>query len=154
MLIAQKIKFFPVFIAGLLGIAANMILLKIATLLSIKAESGGLLKLMFKIIPSLFAFPALHSELFWLFFHVLTGTGMILLYFLWFAQLPINKWIKGCLFSFFPWIVNGFVVLPLLGQGIMGIHILPVSGITYFFFANLVFALILSVLSETHVTYA
>lgn len=62
--------------------------------------------------------------------------------------LPGGGLLTGSLFSLLPWVVNSFVILPLLGQGILGIHRLTVPGIIYFFFANWVFGALLGVLYE------
>lgn len=55
---------------------------------------------------------------------------------------------KGTLFSLFPWVLNGFLVLPLLGQGLLGIRVLSLEGILYFFVANWLFAAVLGLLYE------
>jgi hypothetical protein len=145
---SQKLNFNKLTLAAFVAITVNTLLLKLAPLLGITAESGGLLKLVFKIIPGIAGISFLHSAFFWVIFHYLTGFGMALFYFFVFAKFRISKWTKGVLFSFIPWLINGVIVLPMLGRGVIGIHQLPVSGIIYFFFANLVFAIILAVISE------
>ena len=50
---------------------------------------------------------------------------------------------KGGLFSLLPWAINGFIVLPLLGQGVLGMHAMTAGGILYFFETNAVFGLVL-----------
>ncbi|MCA1652576.1 MAG: hypothetical protein LC753_20690, partial [Acidobacteria bacterium] len=47
-----------------------------------------------------------------------------------------------------PWLVNGLVVLPLLGQGVLGYQRLALSGMAYFFVANWSFGAALGVLYE------
>ena len=138
--------------AGLIAISINTIFLKASSLLNIKAESGGLLKLLLMhtstfINNSLLTF--FHSTSFWVIFHYITGFAMVLLYvYILEPLLPGKGWQKGSLFSLLPWLINGFIVLPLLGQGIVGLQALPVSGIIYFFIANWIFGITLGVLYE------
>lgn len=130
-------------LAGVVAITANTLGLKAAPLMAVNAESGGLLKLVL-----LHTTPVLPAgglpEGFKLLFHYLTGLGMVGLYVLVFEpRLPDNGWVKGGLFSLLPWVLNGFVVLPLLGQGLAGGHVLTAGGMAYFFVANAVFGLVL-----------
>jgi hypothetical protein len=136
--------------AGIVAITINTILLKAAILLNIKAESGGLLKLLLQYPPEgIKQLPFVHGTLFWIIFHYLTGMGMVLLYaYLLKPLLPGKGWIKGSLFSLFPWFINGFIVLPLLGQGLLGYQALSISGILYFFIANWAFGLLVGILDE------
>jgi hypothetical protein len=88
----------------------------------------------------------MHTQAFWYFFHLLTGAIMVIGYALFFDNIKTSVFRKGLLFSLFPWIINGVVILPLLHQGIMGIGTLPLSGIIYYFFANAIFGLSLAYL--------
>ncbi len=138
--------------AGFIAITANTLFLKAAPLLHVAAESGGLLKLVLlhtkQYLPSNIL-SLTKTTGFWLFFHYLTGFGMVLMYaYLFEPLLPGKGWVKGSLFSLVPWLINGCIVLPLLGQGIMGVHQLSASGMIYFFFANLIFGLVLGVVYE------
>lgn len=134
-------------IAGFIAITINTLVLKAAPLLGIQAESGGLLKLLMLHLRSLFAkwglagwLPDPHGLGLWIGFHYLTGFGMVFLYvFLFQPLLPGKGWLKGSVFSLLPWLINSTIVLPLLGQGWLGMHQLPVSGIVYFFVANWLF---------------
>ena len=132
--------------AGFIAITVNIIALKAAPLFHIMAESGGLLKLVtMQVKPfagaSTIAF--FQTTPFWILFHYLTGFAMILLYmYLLEPVLPGKAWLSGTLFSFFPWLINGLIVLPILGQGVFGIHKLPLSGMVYFFIANWLFAVL------------
>lgn len=140
------------FIAGFIVITINSVLLKLAKPLGFNAESGGLLKLMVLKTGSIAkatgisrwwteaGLPLPSSLIFWLVFHYLTGFAMVLLYVVFLEKrLPGNWFVKGTLFSLFPWLINGLIVLPLLGQGIFGYQTLPFSGMVYFFIANWVF---------------
>lgn len=138
--------------AGFVAITVNTILLKAASLFLIAAESGGLLKLIIlhakQYLPSNVLLLTKTTG-FWLLFHYMTGFAMVLIYLYVFEKmLPGKGWVKGSLFSLVPWIINGCIVLPLLGQGFAGIQALPLSGIIYFFITNLIFGLTLGVLYE------
>ncbi len=133
-------------LAGLIAITVNTVVLKAAPVLDIMAESGGLLKLVImQVKPYLSAstIAFFQTTAFWIFFHYLTGFAMTLLYmYLLEPLLPANAFLSGTLFSFVPWLINGLVVLPVLGQGVFGYHKLPLSGMVYFFFANWLFAVL------------
>ncbi|GAC1693074.1 MAG: hypothetical protein NVS9B5_35510 [Terriglobales bacterium] len=159
-------KFKAGIIPALIAITANIAVLKSAGLLGIIAESGGLLKLhviyLEPIVERLHItslwhsahLPAAESLWFWMGFHYATGLAMAYLYIYVFEPiLPGGGLVKGSIFSLLPWSLNSFAVLPLLGQGILGIHKLTVSGIIYFFFANWVFGALLGTLyARTRVT--
>lgn len=139
--------------AGLVGISANTILLEAAPLLKLNPGAGGILQLMLAAVrsrapallpslqrlgltrpPSLFGF---------LWYHYLTGLGMILLYFLVLhRRLAGPRWWRGTLFSFVPWAINAAFVLPRLGQGFAGLRVLSWSGALYFFVANWLFVVV------------
>ncbi len=139
-------------VAGFVAITANTIFLKAASLFHIAAESGGLLKLI--LLHTKQHFPSNVLSLtkttgFWLLFHYLTGFAMVLMYVYLFEKLlPGKGWVKGSLFSLLPWLMNGCIVLPLLGQGIMGVHQLSAGGMIYFFIANWIFGLVLGMVYE------
>jgi hypothetical protein len=136
---------FPRFAAGFLAISLNTLLLKVAKPLHIKAESGGLLKLVLQFFPqSIRKIKLLHTECFWYIFHYLTGALMVVFFFVFFEQLRLRPIGKGLVFSLFPWLINGLVVLLLLGQGVLGLHTLSTSGILYYFMANLAFGIVLA----------
>lgn len=145
-------KIFNGFLAGFIAITVNTLLLKVAPILNITAESGGLLKLIL-IHTRLYMSPALltyvHTTIFWVVFHYLIGFAMTVLYISVFQPfLPGKGWQKGSLFSLLPWIINGFIVLPLLGQGLIGARQLPITGIIYFFIANWIFGVTLGTLYD------
>ncbi len=145
-------KILNIFFAGLIAITLNTLLLKAAPIFNIVAESGGLLKLILlstHLYMSAAVLAYVHTTAFWVLFHYLTGFAMVILYvYIFQPLLPGKGWQKGSLFSLLPWMINGFIVLPLLGQGLIGIHQLPVTGIIYFFVANWIFGITLGVLYE------
>ena len=151
--------FRAVFITGLIALTVNTIVLKGAAPLGILAESGGLLRLHVIYLGPLVersglaqawasaGLPGPTTTPFWLAFHYTTGFVMVLLYaYLIEPILPGNGLTKGTLFSLLPWLINGLIVLPLLGQGPLGVRRLPASGIAYFFLANWSFGAVLGVL--------
>lgn len=144
--------------AGLIAITVNTLVLKAAPLLHIMAESGGLLKLVIihlKPFAGASTIAFFQTTPFWIFFHYLTGFTMIFLYmYLLEPVLPGKALLSGTLFSFFPWLINGLIVLPMLGQGVFGVHKLPLSGMVYFFFANWLFAVLFVYLYERFRTKA
>ena len=147
-------------IAGVVGISVNVAILKAAAPIGIQAESGGLLRLAVNLlraptealgITALWTsvgLPPPASLIFWLAFHYATGFGMVCLYVLLEPRLPGRGLLKGSLFSLLPWLINGLIVLPALGQGVFGYRTLPLSGIAYFFVANWSFGAVLGELSE------
>lgn len=137
-------------IAGFTAITLNTIMLKLAKTFDIKAESGGLLKLTLKMLPgSLNNTTFVKTDWFAILFHFGTGAVMVIIYTAFFNRLVLSKFFKGLLFSLFPWVVNGVIVLPLLNQGIFGLDTLPLSGAFYFFLANLLFGFTLNHFYET-----
>ena len=132
-------------IAGLIAITVNTLLLKAAPLIPIKAEGGGLLKLLLQHSGSITSHAAfLNTPVCAVAFHYLTGLTMVLVYVCFFSPaFQLSGWMKGSLFSLLPWFINGFIVLPLLGQGWLGSNVLGFAGIIYFFVANWLFGLIL-----------
>jgi hypothetical protein len=138
-------------VAGFIAITANTIILKVAPLINVSAESGGLLKLLLLHTQQYFInyLPYIKTTGFWLLFHYLTGFAMVGMYvYLFEPVLPGKGWLKGSLFSLVPWLINGGIVLPLLGQGFMGIHQLSAAGMIYFFIANWIFGVLLGIVYE------
>lgn len=132
-------------IADFIAISVNTLLLQLAPMIHIKAEGGGLLKLLLKYgrpITGHIAF--LYTSLFGVVFHYLTGLVMVIIYICWFSRLlKMSGWIKGSLFSLLPWLINGFIVLPLLGYGLLGNYKLSLAGMCYFMITNWLFGLVL-----------
>lgn len=148
-------------VAGAAAITINTILLRADRLLGLRAEGGGLLKLMTQTGGALAKragagamweqsfVPRIHTIAFWAMFHYVTGFGMVVLYVVWFVRwLPGNGWVKGALFSLLPWVINAVIVLPLLGNGFAGSRVLSAAGMAYFFLCNTVFGVVLGGLFE------
>ena len=148
-------------LAGTVAITVNTLALKLAQPLGITAESGGLLKLGSRCagpianglgIPHAWAkagLPGPATLAFWVAFHYATGFGMVWLFVaVLHTRLPGNGLVKGSLFSLLPWLINGLLVLPALGQGVFGWRVLSPSGIAYFAGANWLFGAVLGILYE------
>jgi|GEM_PF-3070107 len=139
----------PAVLAGLVGILGNMAFLSAGSALGLRSESGGLLRLMLgtlgKLVPALAHHPPPTAAV-WVGFHVGTGLVMVALYVSLFERrLRGPSWWRGFQFGLFPWCINAFLVLPLLGQGIAGHRVLSLGGMAWFFLANQVFAVITAV---------
>ncbi len=145
-------------LAALASITVNALLLQVAHPLGVKTGGSALQRLLVAFLHPLIAHSNLAHEWgvtglpapgplpFALAFHYATGVAMAALYVLALEpRLPGSPAVKGLLFSLLPWLVNGLVVLPLLGQGALGLSALPLAGVAYFFMANVVFGVLLGV---------
>ncbi len=161
MIACSTIRIRASLLAGLIAISFNTLMLKAAHLFGIVAENGGLLRLHVIYLGSLVersgiagwwikaALPGPNSLPFWLVFHYATGMVMVFLYtYVFESRLPSSVLVKGSVFSLLPWLINGLIVLPLLGQGPLGLRQIAVSGAVYFFVANWVFGATLAVFYE------
>nr|WP_294899607.1 hypothetical protein [uncultured Pedobacter sp.] len=156
----HPISWMQTLVAGFLSIGMHAFLLKIASFFQIHAESGGLLKLLvlqlkkggayFNVeVKSVVTYLVPPTVWIWLLFHFLTGFLMVILYRLFLkGHLSKNVIVEGFLFSLFPWIINSFVVLPLLNQGLFGYQAIPFSGVLYFFLANTLFGVVFVLLNS------
>ena len=61
-------------------------------------------------------------------------------------QIPGSTLLKGLGYALFVWLLNAFVVLPLLGEGIAGARLLTVLGMVCFALAHTAFFIILAYL--------
>jgi len=146
-------------LAALAAITVNGLLLQIAHPLGIKTGGSALQRLLATVLRPLIAhsglahgwgatgLPAPGSLPFALAFHDATGLALAALYVIALEpRLSGPPTVKGLLFGLLPWLVNGLLVLPLLGQGALGLSALPRAGVAYFFVANAVFGILLGVL--------
>lgn len=146
-------------LAALPAITVNALLLQIAQILGIKTGGSALQRLLTALLHPLAAhssqahgweamgLPAPGSPPFALAFHYATGLAMAMLYVIALEpHLPGPPPVKGLLFGLIPWLVNSVLVLPLLGQGALGLSALPLTGVAYFFVANEAFGTLLGVL--------
>ncbi len=137
-------------VAGSLAIAVNTLLLKAADWIRLDIGHGGLLKLLhiglqrYAGISLPPAGPAYKIE-----FHIIVGLGMALVYTsLLEPTLPprLIAWMKGFVYAVFVWLLNAFLILPALGQGVAGSRVLGLAGILYYAFAHTVFFVLLALI--------
>ncbi|MEE3504151.1 hypothetical protein [Acidiphilium acidophilum] len=145
--------------AGAIAIAINSIILFAADWIPLTTAHGGLLKLIkpFAAGPlqasgiaagwQALGLPAPHSAVFKIGFHVAVGLAMVVVYaFIVEPVLRGSAWLKGLLYAAFAWIMNAFIVLPWIGEGIAGSRNLSLAGMGYFAFAHIVFFVLVAVL--------
>lgn len=146
------ISFRAALLAGLIAIIINTVLLNLAQFIPLRTEAGGLLKLLNIGFADIQAtsfisdiwhrlhMPAPDSEVFKTLFHIVVGLVMALVYAALFEpRLPGQPWVKGLLYALLAWLLNAFVVLPWIGEGIAGIHHLSLTGMVYYAVAHTVF---------------
>ena len=144
-------------LAGLIAIIINTVLLHLAKFIPLEIQGGGLLKLLKMGFGDMLAaspisgiwqylhLPAPDSEVFKTLFHVVVGLVMALVYAALFEpRLPGQPWVKGLLYALLAWLLNAFVVLPWIGEGIAGIHHLSLTGMVYYAVAHTVFFVLLA----------
>jgi uncharacterized membrane protein YagU involved in acid resistance len=134
-----------------------MVMLEAATILGIPTAHGGLLRLtetaleqtirLIAVVKPIAHHPILPVASPWFqnLFHVATGLLMAIVYvFIVEPRLPGGAFGKGLTYGAAAWLFNSFVVLPLIGEGPLGIHHLRVLGIICFAVAHLAFFVTLS----------
>lgn len=125
-------------LSGLIAILINTAILAIADSLHIVTARGGLLTLLLQVagrpVP-----PFVKAWAFQQVFHIVVGIAMALVY----AAIPGTArghvLAKGLLYAFAVWLINACVVLPLIGQGFAGSHVLTARGMIVFAGAHTVF---------------
>lgn len=144
-------------LAGLIAIVINTILLYLADFIPLQTAHGGLLNLLKLVFGSTLVklgvadawnasnLPGPGDAVFKTTFHILVGLGMAVVYA--FVVEPIltgSVWIKGLAYATLLWLINSFLILPLIGEGIAGSHHLDVAGIVYYAGAHTAFFLLLA----------
>lgn len=146
-------------LAGLIAIIINTVLLHLAQFIPLRTEAGSLLKLLKLGFGDALAASYLNevwhrlqlsspgSEVFKTGFHVFIGLAMALVYAAVFEPwLPGSAWRKGFWYALLAWLLNAFVVLPWIGEGIAGNHHLGLTGMVYYAVAHTVFFVLLALL--------
>ena len=146
-------------LAGLIAILINTALLHMAEFIPLKVQGAGLfkgLKLVFggfvaqTPLPALWAqlhLPAPESAKFKFWFHAVVGLVMAVVYAaLLEPRLPGPAWVKGLLYALLAWLLNAFVLLPAIGEGVAGVHQSTPAGIAYYGIAHTVFFVLMAVL--------
>jgi len=139
--------------AGLVALVPNMAVLAIAHEMHVSTGHGGLLKFFVMFVDKPLGNPIgiLESPdlLVKALFHVLVGLGMAVV----FAEVlypqgsrwGLRGWVIGLWYGVFIWILNAFVVLPSLGEGIAGLRSVGTRGVVVFAVAHFAFFLVLGV---------
>ena len=145
------------FWAGLIAIIVNTALLHLAEVIPLKTEAGGLLKLLKMGFGDAIAhsfisetwirlqLPAPDSAIFKTGFHIAVGLSMALVYAAYLEpRLAGSAWRKGLLYACGLWLINAFVILPWIGEGIAGNAHLSFAGMAYYAAAHTMFFLLLA----------
>ncbi len=145
------------FWAGLIAIVVNTALLHLAEVIPLKTEAGGLLKLLKLGFGDVIArssiseiwlqlqLPAPDSAIFKTGFHVAVGLAMALVYAAFIEpRLAGSPWRKGLLYACGLWLINAFVLLPWIGEGIAGSRQLSFAGMAYYAVAHTVFFVLMA----------
>lgn len=146
-------------LAGLIAITLNTVVLYLAQFIPLRTEAGGLLKVLklgfgdalgasfLNQVWNQMKLPSPESEVFKTGFHVFVGLGMALFYAAVFEPwLSGTAWRKGFCYALLAWLLNAFVVLPWIGEGIAGNHHLALTGMVYYAAAHTIFFVLLALL--------
>ena len=144
-------------IAGAIAITINILLLNLCDAYGIVTARGGLQRLvrlwlggpMTQLgVADLWAaagLPGPDTSIFRTGFKVSVGLGMAVFYALVFERLlGGGTLVKGLIYALLVWLINAFVVLPLLGEGIAGLNLLTTLGVTCFALAHTAFFIALA----------
>jgi hypothetical protein len=132
-------------VAGTIAIVLNILALDAARLVPLATGNGGLLR--FLVILTGGAFPAPAGAVLKTGFHVVIGLAMALFYtFVLEPWMRVPNWLGGVLFATGVWLINAFIVLPAIGEGIAGSRDLTLAGMVWFAAAHTLFFLVLAVL--------
>lgn len=141
-------------LAGSIAIAVNMLLLRWSAKAGLQTGQGSLSQLLVWLhtgrlmwqLPSIGGIPA---TVWRPVFHVVVGLLLAVIYAL-FLEPRLRKvftpLVSGLFYALGIWLLNAWIVLPLLGMGIAGESIVPAIGMLYFAFAHTAFFVILSIL--------
>ena len=145
--------------AGAIAIAVNTALLAGADAIGFTTARGGLLRLLKDLAAQAAPHvgladtwnnvlaPATSGDLFRNVFHVVVGLLMALFYaYILEPILPGKPLVKGLLYALIVWLLNAFVVLPAIGEGIAGSRYLGLPGMIGFAVIHTVFFVLLAVL--------
>jgi hypothetical protein len=144
-------------VAGIIAITINILLLNLCDAYGIVTARGGLQRLVriwlggpmtqLGIAEAWAAagLPGPDTSIFRTGFKVSVGLGMAVFYALIFERLVgRGPLLKGLVYALLAWLINAFVVLPLLGEGIAGAKLLTMFGMTCFALAHTAFFIVLA----------
>lgn len=141
-------------LAGSIAIAVNMLLLQWSAKAGLLTGQGSLSQLLIWLhtgrlmwqLPPIGGIPA---TVWRPLLHIVLGLAMAVFYAL-FLEPRMSKvftpLVSGLFYALGVWLVNAWIVLPLLGMGIAGESIVPTSGMIYFAFSHTAFFVILTIL--------
>lgn len=141
-------------LAGSIAIVVNMLLLQWSAKAGLLTGQGSLSQLLVWLhtgrlmwqLPPIGGIPA---AVWRPLFHIVVGLAMAVFYAL-FLEPRLSKvftpLVSGLFYALGVWLINAWMVLPLLGMGIAGESIVPTSGMMYFAFAHTAFFVILTIL--------
>ena len=146
-------------IAGAVAIFVNTALLAGADAVGFTTARGGLLRLVKTLIGDMAPLlgltdlwngviaPATAGAAFKTGFHVFIGLSMALFYaYVLEPLLPGRPLVKGLIYALLVWLLNAFVVLPGIGEGLAGSARLGIGGMTGFAFIHTAFFVLLALI--------
>jgi hypothetical protein len=134
-------------VAGTIAIVLNTLALDAAQLVPLATGNGGLLRFLMMLTGGAVSAPA--GAVFQTGFHIVIGLAMALFYA--FALEPwmrVPSWLGGVLFATAVWLINAFIVLPTIGEGIADSRGLTLVGMAWFALAHTLFFLVLAILFD------
>lgn len=152
--------------AGAIAISLNSALLEASDAMGLRTAHGGLLKLVLNAavpVADLLGLtlwwqgsvvPVTQGSEFQFGFHILVGLLMAIFYAA--AVEPVlsgPSWWKGLLYAIAAWLLNAFVVLPLIGEGIAGFHHLSLAGMAAYAAIHTVFFVLMAVLFSSFLVF-
>ena len=148
-------------VAGVVALTINILLLNLADVLGIVTARGGLQRLvrMWVSAPIVrsgigelwlaLGLPGPDTAVFRTGFKVCVGLGMAIFYaFVVAPNLTGGVLKKSLLYALVIWLINAFVVLPLLGEGIAGARVLSIVGMAWFAAAHTAFFILVAFIFE------
>lgn len=141
-------------LAGSIAIAVNMLLLRWSAKAGLQTGQGSLSQLLVwlhsgRLMWQLPPIGGIPGPVWRPVFHVIVGLILAVIYAL-FLEPRLRKvftpLVSGLFYALGVWLVNAWIVLPLLGMGIAGESIVRPIGMIYFAFAHTTFFVILSLL--------
>jgi hypothetical protein len=132
-------------VAGISAILLNTLVLAAADLVPLSTAHGGLLRLLVTLTGGILRLPTGAS--FQTGFHVTIGLAMAQFYA--FGLEPWMRgpsWRRGFSYGVAVWLVNAFVVLPIIGEGVAGSRSLTLVGIIWFAGAHMLFFVVQAIL--------
>jgi hypothetical protein len=139
--------------AGFVAILVNTAILIAADHLHVVTARGGLLTLLLKLIHSR-ALPIATTWGFQQAFHIMVGIAMAAVYAVLLGDLHASAIVKGLIAAAVVWLANACIVLPMIGQGFAGDHVLTSLGMVTFGVEHTIFFVATAALYERWIIWA